>query len=77
MSSTNTLRAAVYTRISSDDDKEELGVARQRENCLKRVESEGWTLVMDGAADTFPARPALRRRHAGVRVQLASARQRH
>lgn len=47
------LRAAVYVRISSDREGESLGVARQREDCLRRVEREGWTLVHDGTRDVF------------------------
>jgi len=49
-----TTKAAVYCRISEDEDDEKLGVARQREDCLKRVEREGWTLVSDATVgDTF------------------------
>ena len=36
------LSAAIYTRISSDPRGEGLGVARQREDCLKLIEARGY-----------------------------------
>jgi len=36
------LRAAIYTRISSDPRGEGLGVARQRDDCLKLIEARGY-----------------------------------
>ena len=53
MSSANAFRAAVYVRISRDDDEERYGVERQRKDCLDRVRREGWAVVNDGASDTF------------------------
>jgi site-specific DNA recombinase len=52
MTSTTT-RAAIYCRISEDQDDEQLGVERQRRDCLRLVESNGWTVVPDGSSDTF------------------------
>lgn len=52
MTSTTT-RAAIYCRMSEDQDDEQLGVERQRQDCLKLVERHCWTLVPDGKLDTF------------------------
>lgn len=38
-------RVAVYCRISDDRDGKGLGVERQRQDCLARVEREGWQVV--------------------------------
>lgn len=51
--STTAVRAAIYCRISRDTDGEAAGVARQRQDCLKHVEHNGWTIVADEGADTF------------------------
>lgn len=48
---TGVLRAAIYCRISQSED--ELGVERQRKDCLALVERNGWTVVKDGKSDTF------------------------
>ena len=40
-----TLRVAVYLRISSDREGEELGVSRQREDCNARAVREDWSIV--------------------------------
>jgi DNA invertase Pin-like site-specific DNA recombinase len=53
MSSTNAVRAAVYCRISHDQDDERQGVERQRQDCLRVVERNGWVVVPDGTSDTF------------------------
>lgn len=47
------VRAAVYCRISRDREGLELGVERQRADCLRLVEANGWDLVHDGDSDTF------------------------
>jgi DNA invertase Pin-like site-specific DNA recombinase len=39
------LRVAIYCRISDDRDGEGLGVERQREDCIRRAEREGWEIV--------------------------------
>lgn len=39
------VRAAVYLRISDDKTGEELGVTRQREDCLKLCEQRGWVVA--------------------------------
>lgn len=42
------MRVAIYLRISKDLAKEELGVERQREDCLRYISSRpGWTLARD------------------------------
>jgi DNA invertase Pin-like site-specific DNA recombinase len=51
--SSQTLRAAVYCRISEDKEDDQLGVERQRKDCLKLVVNNGWIVVADGSADTF------------------------
>lgn len=59
-----TTRAAVYLRISLDATGEGLGVARQREDCLKLAKDRGWTVVEEyvdnsiSASDSRKARPA-------------------
>jgi len=40
-----TLRAALYLRISEDRSGEELGVTRQREDCLKLAELRGYSVL--------------------------------
>lgn len=40
-----TPRAAIYTRISSDDRRDELGVKRQEKRCREYVDAEGWELA--------------------------------
>jgi DNA invertase Pin-like site-specific DNA recombinase len=47
------LRAAVYCRISEDQDDERLGVERQGKDCLKRVDGEGWIRLPDHSLATF------------------------
>jgi site-specific DNA recombinase len=39
------MRAAIYTRISNDQNGEGLGVARQLEDCLALADRLGWTVV--------------------------------
>ena len=61
MSSTNTPRAAIYLRISNDRTGEELGVTRQREDCLAVCKHKGWTPVEycdnDISASSFSKKP--------------------
>jgi site-specific DNA recombinase len=40
-----TLRAAIYCRISDDADGDGEGVERQRADCLRRADREGWRLA--------------------------------
>jgi DNA invertase Pin-like site-specific DNA recombinase len=39
------MKAAVYLRISSDPSGQQLGVGRQREDCMKLCEAKGWEPV--------------------------------
>ena len=40
-----TTKAAVYLRISLDASGDGLAIERQREDCMKIIESRGWTLA--------------------------------
>jgi site-specific DNA recombinase len=40
-----TIRAGIYCRISRDGEGEQLGVKRQRRDCLEIAEKRGWTVV--------------------------------
>lgn len=50
-----TRRAAVYLRISRDDQATGLAVDRQREDCLKIISDRGWVLVGEPYTDTLTA----------------------
>ncbi len=39
------LRAAIYCRISADDQRDELGVRRQEANARRTIEARGWQLA--------------------------------
>ena len=61
------VRAAVYCRISHDPDGTNLGVARQREDCLALAAARGWTvdpadIFIDNDVSAYSGRerPALR-----------------
>lgn len=59
------LRAAIYTRISRDDQGDRLGVQRQEQDCREYVKSRGWKLAKvyednDLSAYNGKARPAYR-----------------
>ena len=41
----NTTRAAIYVRISEDRDDQQLGVERQRQDCLKLCADRGWDAI--------------------------------
>jgi DNA invertase Pin-like site-specific DNA recombinase len=62
MPSTTTTRAAVYLRISSDPSGEQLGVDRQREDCLELCATKGWEpteyVDNDYSASNGKTRPA-------------------
>jgi DNA invertase Pin-like site-specific DNA recombinase len=64
-------RAAVYLRISSDPTGQQLGVTRQREDCLKLCADRGWTsfeyVDNDVSASSGKKRPAYERMHSDVR----------
>ena len=55
-------KAAVYLRISSDPSGQQLGVTRQREDCVKLCAGKGWTPVEyvdnDTSASNGKPRPA-------------------
>jgi DNA invertase Pin-like site-specific DNA recombinase len=40
-----TIRAGIYCRISRDWEGKQLGVERQRQDCLRIAENRGWTVV--------------------------------
>jgi DNA invertase Pin-like site-specific DNA recombinase len=63
---TNRRSAAIYTRISSDQDGTGLGVARQEKECRALAEGRGWDVVEvftdnDQSAYTGKRRPAYER----------------
>jgi DNA invertase Pin-like site-specific DNA recombinase len=64
-------RAAVYLRISSDPTGQQLGVTRQRDDCLKLCADRGWTAVEyvdnDVSASSGKKRPAYERMLGDVR----------
>lgn len=66
-----TTKAGVYLRISSDPSGEQLGVTRQREDCLTLCEAKGWTPVEyvdnDTSASTGKKRPAYTRMLSDIR----------
>ncbi|WP_081235404.1 recombinase family protein [Mycobacterium avium] len=66
--STNTVKAAVYLRMSVE---KELGIARQREDCLKLCQAKGWTpveFIDDGvSASTGKRRPGYEDMLAAIR----------
>lgn len=43
--STKTVKAALYVRISKDDDDTRLGVERQEADCRELADRKGWTVV--------------------------------
>jgi DNA invertase Pin-like site-specific DNA recombinase len=60
------VRAAIYARISSDRDGDQLGVRRQIEDCERLVAKQGWELAEryvddDMSAYTTRVRPSYRR----------------
>ena len=63
--------AAVYLRISSDPSGQELGVSRQREDCVALCAGKGWTPVEyvdnDVSASSGKRRPAYQRMLADIR----------
>lgn len=65
------IRAAVYLRISSDPTGQQLGVTRQREDCLALCEAKGWTPVEytdnDTSASTGKRRAAYERMLTDIR----------
>jgi len=70
-------RAAIYTRISSDDGTA-LGVARQEADCRKLASTRGWEVVAvftdnDVSASTGRTRPAYERMLATLRLGDADA----
>ena len=63
--------AAVYLRQSLDRDGNELGIARQREDCLKLAADKGWKaqeyVDNDTSASTGKVRPAYERMLSDIR----------
>lgn len=45
------MKVLVYLRMSQDRDGDELGITRQREDCLALVAQRGWTLLRDPLSD--------------------------
>ena len=45
------MRAAIYLRQSQDRTGEQLGIDRQREDCMKLISARGWTLAADPFVD--------------------------
>lgn len=76
---TTTIRAAVYTRISADAEGRGLGVARQEADCRALVERRGWELVdvyCDNDFSAFSsrkARPSYRRMLGDVKSRQVDA----
>ncbi len=71
------MRAAIYTRISSDDGTA-LGVRRQEEDCRELAARQGWAVVgvytdNDISASTGKPRPAYRRLLADLAAGVANA----
>src|ERR1700745_1863499 len=64
------MRAAVYLRISSDPNGDQLGVTRQREDCERLCAERGWTPVEyldnDISASNGKHRPAYERMLADI-----------
>lgn len=78
--STSTRRAAVYVRVSTDEQADHgYGLDVQRERCLAQVTAKGWTLVdvyQDaGVSGALPAdqRPALARMLADIDAGIVDA----
>jgi DNA invertase Pin-like site-specific DNA recombinase len=71
------MQAAVYLRISEDRTGRELGVARQRKDCLKLCSEKGWEPVEyvdnDISASNGKIRPAYQRMLADIREGLIAA----
>lgn len=67
----STPKAAIYLRISSDHTGQELGVSRQREDCLALCEAKGWEPVEyidnDISASSGKKRPAYERMLTDIR----------
>ena len=65
------MKAAIYLRISSDPKGEQLGVARQRKDCVQLCEAKGWEPVEfvdnDISASNGKHRPAYERMLADIR----------
>lgn len=62
--------AVIYLRVSQDRTGEELGVARQREDCRKLAEVRGWTVVDEFTDNDVSA--AGKRRRPGFEAALAA-----
>lgn len=73
-----TTRAAIYARISRDDDDTGLGVARQIDDCAREAERRGWTVAEvytdnDVSASGRKPRPEFDRLLAAVRARQIGA----
>jgi site-specific DNA recombinase len=66
-----TPRAAIYARISQDSEREGLGTARQRDDCLSLCERRGWSVAGVYIDDDISAAGAKRARP-GYDAMLAS-----
>jgi site-specific DNA recombinase len=71
------MKAAIYLRQSSDPNNDQLGVSRQREDCIKECERNGWGweeyLDNDTSASTRKPRPAYERMLTDIRNGAISA----
>src|SRR6185295_19130271 len=65
------MKAAVYLRMSSDPSGEQLGVARQREDCVRLCDAKGWEVAEyvdnDTSATHGKPRPAYEKMLAAIR----------
>jgi site-specific DNA recombinase len=63
------VRAAVYLRLSQDATGEQLGVTRQREDCLELCKREGWEVAeiyTDNDTSAYKTRPSFNRMVADI-----------
>jgi DNA invertase Pin-like site-specific DNA recombinase len=80
MTRPTTIRAAIYTRISSDAGAGALGVARQEKDCRALCRDRGWQVIQPvycdndvTAADRKKVRPAYQRLLADIRAGKVDA----
>ena len=68
------VRAAVYLRISSDPSGQQLGVTRQREDCVKLCQGKGWTPVEYVDNDTSASNGKHRKDYARMLTDIREGR---
>src|SRR5689334_15070281 len=64
--------AAVYCRISKDDDGDELGVKRQERDCRQLAERRGWTVAQVFADDDISASGYSKRARPGFDAMMTA-----